>query len=695
MSDTANNNVISLDKYDSARRKSGYGSTIKALEEMRELCRQRLTGNVRYMMTKCDDTLYGYAQMAESSTVEELYLGAMHDLKAISGDLEKCFIDHFVEQFNLGIPRHIQQERSSEPGTEQDYSDSTYLTKELASENLAVCRMIEKTRSKCAETLQSLDRRIGFLIRDPDLELWKNPLSPEPVCEAFRKAVTETVSQFEHGIELRPVLFNLFDEYVLGDMDAVYRDLNLHLVKIGVQPQPLTNTQIPGGNAGMTEHEDPQFPNSSMPHTEPAGYFVPEQDTNQTDSVFVEEKAETGGLQASNSLSLQQQCAGESQLNQNADKPGDITIDVVAMMFERILEDKNIAGSMRALLGRLQIPLIKVAIREHRFFSDKNHPARLLLNRLTDSAIGWEEELGHEDPMYRKIDSIVQTILNGFEQDTSLFSALLEDLEGFLGNTEVQKRINAQRSIKVLEGEKRLEDARSKAMEQVEEHTRSGLHLDFINHFVTTHWKDLLFLICARQGKESDEWKQALVTMDDLVWSVKPKNSEDEHRRLMSMQPALLNSLREGMRRLSVPVTEQDEFLAKLACAHAGSLPGNVAAKQRTEPEHEDRKVGTASTVVIEDESGSAQPGNFNTLNHSAMNYEPGVDDIFITQARQLQPGTWIEIAGSNGKTKRVKLSWKSPITNTYLCTDQMGLNAGNYSIEELAQLLRSARARS
>ena len=129
MSDIAKNNVISLGEYESSRRKSGDGAIIRALEDVRDLCRQRITENVRYMMTKCDDTLYGHAQLAESSTVENLYLDAINELKAISSDLEKLFADRFVEQFNLGVPRYAQPLGVSEPGAEQDCPDIPYLKK--------------------------------------------------------------------------------------------------------------------------------------------------------------------------------------------------------------------------------------------------------------------------------------------------------------------------------------------------------------------------------------------------------------------------------------------------------------------------------------------------------------------------------------------------------------------------------------
>ncbi|MCO6411346.1 MAG: DUF1631 domain-containing protein [Thiogranum sp.] len=651
MSNTAKDNVLSFVKQDSACRKSANEAAIKALDEVRELCRQRLSRNLNHMMTKCDDALYGCAQMAESPVVHDLYMNAIHELKAVGGDVERLFTDRFVEQFNLGIPRHLQPYPVSDTGTEQYSADTACPKNEQASENLAICRMIDNARGQCAEVLLSLDRRIGFLIRDPDLELWWNPLSPESICEAFRTAVTETVSRLEYGSEIRPVLLNLFNEHVLGDMNAVYRELNLLLIRMGVQPQLQTSAQAPEINTGLPGHQESLSPGHATPHPESGAGFVAAQTTNETDS-GVAEAVE----------SCERQDPDEQPLTRQAGIPGDVTIDAVAMMFERILEDRNITDSMRALLGRLQIPFIKVAIRDPRFFSDRSHPARLLLDRLVESAPGGNEHLDHDDPLYRRIDSIVQTILNDSDDDSSVFGTSLEALEHALGNRELQD----QRPVKVSEGLERLEEARSSAMEQVEEQIHNGCQLDFISDFIATYWKDLLLLIHAREGKESDQWKQAVSTMDDLVWSVKPKSTSDDQQRLMTLTPALYNSLREGMRRLSVPVTEQDAFLARLMHAHARVSPGNKPAEQGTASGSEAGKTKTAG----------------------------GVDDVFLTQARQLQRGTWIEILGSDGKPRRAKMCWLSPITRTYLFTDQTGLNAGNYSIEELAQLFRSARAR-
>jgi len=51
-----------------------------------------------------------------------------------------------------------------------------------------------------------------------------------------------------------------------------------------------------------------------------------------------------------------------------------MTLDIVAMLFDYILDDRNIPDAMKALIGRLQIPVLKVAMLDKTFFSQKNAP---------------------------------------------------------------------------------------------------------------------------------------------------------------------------------------------------------------------------------------------------------------------------------------------------------------------------------
>jgi hypothetical protein len=55
------------------------------------------------------------------------------------------------------------------------------------------------------------------------------------------------------------------------------------------------------------------------------------------------------------------------------------------MLFEFILEDRNLPPQMQVLLARLQIPYLKAAILDRKMFAHRQHPARRLLDGLADA----------------------------------------------------------------------------------------------------------------------------------------------------------------------------------------------------------------------------------------------------------------------------------------------------------------------
>jgi len=526
MSDTAKQNVVSLEDYGQTTRGMGSGACAEALRAVRKLVGKKLARNFSIMMGKIDDALFGRAEMAESRELQARYHHAMQTLRDIRKDIEEDFINHFNNQFNRGIPRQTQFGDTFMPECDGTGFGGVSLDKSNSEENRAIANMVHKTREDCAQLLLALDRRIGFLLHDPELEQWQNPLSPEAICAAFQRAARV----IDTGLEIRLLIFKLFDQYVISNMDGLYKELNQHLVKFSVMPD-IKGTPV--SDAGPADGS--QTPNARM----------------------------------MNQAGADRQASVQS---------GDMTIDIVAMLFDYILDDRNIPVPMRALLGRLQIPLVKVAMLERELFSRKSHPARQLLNALAATATGCDAQQGHEDPSYRKVEAIVQTIVDEFETDTSLFKTLLDDLESFRDTEQQQAGKRAGVSVKVMQERERLDSAKSTTMQEIEPRINDQNNLEFVHEFITTHWKNLLFITCARQGKNSDTWKQVVSTMDALIWSVKPKNTDEERQRLAAMQPKLLNKLREGMERLSVAPTERDTFIARLVYTHGHTSTGDGQA---------------------------------------------------------------------------------------------------------------------
>jgi len=737
MTDTANKNVINLGDFDQMRRGLGNGPGTQALRQVRDHASKHLGHYVERMMEQIDDALFARAEKAENNMVQTQYFDAMRELRIIRKDIETDFINGFCDRFNQGVPRNGVSSEALSLNFEDD-SSIGLVGKNDMEEELAISNMINKTRGTCTQTLYSLDKRIGFLIRDPDLERWQNPLGPEAICDAFKEAV----QRIETGLEIRLVIFKLFDQHVVCHMDALYKELNQQLVKLGVMPEikatmrkpahsaprppaPVSGSDISEGYDAATGGDVPggsyspagnysSYGGYGQPGGTASGGFL----ASLSALTFLQQGGEVADGDSTGGINVDPAALSSGQVNilhgmrqspiiKELGKAGDTTIDIIAMMFDYILDDKSIPNIMRALIGRLQIPVLKVALMDKEFFSRKSHPARQLLNRLAGTAMEWNEDQGDDDPLYQKISSVVQTILDDFEEDTSLFETVLEDFEGFLKHEQQRAEVRAERSARVMEGQEKLDVAKSTTLEEIEPRLSTGDSSEFVREFVINHWKNLLFITCARQGKDSDAWNQAVSTMDDLIWSVKPKHSLEDRKRLVAMQPVLLGNLRAGMERLSVSATERDDFIAKLVHAH-GRTAVNKDITSADETSAIETAIETVTTEQSNDNTASeavTDPHTSETIADSTASTSevktgtvtsreiPGISDDATNQVKRLTTGTWIEFRGADGKPMRAKLSWISPITNTYLFTDRKGLKAGNYSTEELAELIRGARA--
>ncbi|TCK18981.1 uncharacterized protein DUF1631 [Thiogranum longum] len=717
MSNSSRKKVVSLEDYGQIRRSIGSGPGSKALRIIRDQSLSTLEKHIETMLDSVDDALFSRAEKAESNMVQTQYFDAMRELRIIRKDIEGDFLTQFKSHFDRGIPRPSLQNSTSGLGMDGD-SDLGLIDKNDLEEDLAVSNMVNKIRSHCVQSLYALDKRIGFLIGDLDLERFENPVGPEAICNAFREAA----DRIETGLEIRLVIFKLFDKHVGVNIDALYRELNQHLVKMEVLPeirtvirksanphhhagstgQPgvtgtsdtggagVTGSACPGGIAGhpaggsvqshgYTQYVEPSI--SALTYLQQGCDTFDEAGLPTDIPVLDPALVQTGTVNILRNMR-------DTSIIQNLGKSGGMTLDIVAILFDYILDDRNIPDAMRALIGRLQIPLLKVALLDSNFFSRKSHPARQLLNRLASAAVGWDESQGTDDPLFTRIESIVQTILDDFEDDLGLFETLLSELDDFLAQEEKLAEIRAERSAKVMEGTERVAVAESTTMEEIQPRIEADFNLDFVREFVATHWKNLLFICCARNGKDSEEWKHSVQTMDELIWSVKPKTTPADRQRLVAIQPRLLEKLRIGMERLSVPATERDDFIAKLVRAHGRTAINTPDTDETTH--NREATVNTTTTEKNPDEKAST------TVEQSqpAPEPSPAIDDAFTARARQMKAGTWMEFRGSEAERIRAKLSWVSPITGTCLFTDRKGLKVGNYTIEELAHLLRSARAR-
>ncbi|MBK8958855.1 MAG: DUF1631 family protein [Proteobacteria bacterium] len=264
----------------------------------------------------------------------------------------------------------------------------------------------------------------------------------------------------------------------------------------------------------------------------------------------------------------------------------DMTLEIVSLIFDYILQDKSIPDALKALLGRLQIPVLKVAILEREVFSHKTHPARRLIDTLARAAVGWYEGLPQSDALYDKMEQAVNRVVDEFENDVALFQEVLDDFTAFIDHETERADERAEKSSRSLRTREQIVLAKMAVDDELRARLKGFDVREFVQDFLLDYWRQLLIISHVEHGVDSDIWQQQLHTVDELVWSVQPKLTAEDRKELSARLPNMLKSIKRGMLALEMSPPECSKFLSMLASLHV------VAIKNIEESSIAARKLG-------------------------------------------------------------------------------------------------------
>src|SRR5208282_1594381 len=196
-------------------------------------------------------------------------------------------------------------------------------------------------------------------------------------------------------------------------------------------------------------------------------------------------------------------------------------------------------------------------------------------------------------------------------------------------------------------------------------------------------------------------WGSALATLDDLVWSVQPKRTSDERKKLVATLPNLLKRLHGGLQNIGWGSDEREQFMANLVEAHAAAVKPSLSAEAMPTTAMAEAAAAAAEEARAKGDIEAATKAR--ALAEAMAPAPPPpppepmveiVQDHFAELAATLERGMWIEFEGEDGQLAFAKLAWVSPLRGTYLFTNRQGQKAVSLTADELADRFRNDRAR-
>lgn len=681
------------------------------LVPVRDKATALLQSFVKELFSNADDALFEMAERATSNTEQNDLFELMRDLRLKSAAIERSFLQNVYARFAQLNRRQVKQ--STERHT-QPFEPLALVQDEALEESVAIDNMVAKVNRRDEQALNVLTARFNHLL-EIKITANDNPLNARALAECF----INSCASIEFPINVKLIILKLFEKHVLSELKTLYQATNQLLINAGVLPDlKLTAaaqhrrshsarraTTDEQGNATAASMQSPDLQISlnelrnmlsQLPHSGRAAQQLPvdavplssndllrllshlQQQPPQATTQHHDLRAQLNQLLA--------HISSTSETSRVVGQVDDDIINLIDMLFEFILDDRNLPDSLKALIARLQIPLLKVAIQDQAFFNRGDHPARLLLNEMASAAMGLSGQAAEQrDNLYQLIKTTVQRAQTEFTDDPSIFNELLANFVAFTNQEQRRSALLEQRIRDAEEGRARAELARLRASEELNSRVSGKALPEVVVQLLEEVWSTVLVLTYLKNGDDSSQWRNCLSTMDDLIWSAQVHDTPDAQFNQQQLLPSLLQQLQDSFSNAAIDPFVASDFFSRLDALHTEI---DLHYQQRTAAafapmtqNHLTNSTQPATPVAATEQQAAkvksnkavAVPESENSVSAPCETVLSDNDPALLT-VDSLRTGNWIEFTQHDDHKLRCKLAAVSKPTGRYVFVNRSGM---------------------
>lgn len=690
------------------------------LEELGTWLRGRLRVPTKTLFDTLDDSLFELAEHSTSSERQQQYFDGMRECRRRREEIERDFLARIGRAEPLPRPQAqvgAGDERLSLVGHEE------------LEENLAVTGLVARTKQRLQSVLYALDQRVGHLLGEPDLDEDSNPFGPARLAATFRRAA----SDLDVSLEVRLIMFKLFERHVLGGIEPVYSDINLRLANAGIlptlqprvrrdpaKPAPATPsepvaaeheegsgsapapTPAPeaGDGVGALVEELLNLLQSRLPEAgQQAGrgtgaatqapapkHGVPTPSTGQapaaTDPGVLLQALERASRRMEEGIApppprqLAAQLQAEARYSGDPGAPSQLAaVDLVGRLFDVLLRSPQVPRPLQPMLQRMQVPMTRVALRDPSALTRPGHPAQQLMGLLGQAMIGWCRSADPEGRALAELESVIKAFSR--EDSSQEQTRIIEEWRATMEAQQRRAELAEQRTVESAAGRERLWHARRQVHQAIASRLAQTPLPAWVRHLLTHPWANCLVLLWLRQGEDSATYREAMGFADALLWCARAGNTDVERLRLRALLPVLESQLRQGLATVAYHDVEIEQLIGELREFMRWRL-GEVG-----EPAFLEHEPPVAAGVGPGPDITEEQP------------LPEDLDQQLLARIRSVSPGAWFEFGPEQTDSfERAKLSWVSPYSGRCLFVNRNGMRVADRRPEELAKDMEIGMAR-
>jgi O6-methylguanine-DNA--protein-cysteine methyltransferase len=717
------------------------------LEGLLERSANQFEHAIRRTLDEFEQELFKLAERSRSNEQQQARFEALREIKRGRADIAPRFLLHVESTL-----AHINSSAGKIPGAKRAAADGSPLElvdSEVLEEDLALQEIVSKSEIRHSQALYALAHRIGVLAGSPAWETEVLPLGPAQLAKALRHATR----CLDLNVEYRVLAYRLFDRVAMLPIGDFYDVVNGYLAKQRI----LAHLQSPSMRASGAAAADAPSAEESAPESrpetpqEPPAPSTPDQQDAELFSTlrmllsgrrhsqgasvpFVENgymvsrddlQSVLGSLQQRpdvaharggkprdaaalkhDMLMALKQVSPQGRPAVLAEEDSD-TVDLVGMLFDYIGKSMRTESSAQSLMGRLQVPVLRVALSDKTFFTQREHPARELLNTIAETSSRWMDDEDADPSLAEKMQVVVDKVSTEYNGDTTLFRSLLTDLGSHMTLLARRAEVAERRHVDAAKGREKLDLARDTARSAIERLLKRGNPSPLVRTLLEQAWTDALALTILRQGEESSAFHRRLAVADQLLR--RSPNADTPADKMLKQE------LDVGLSQVGLHGDDVKAVLGRLfpagrtAAANADkstvekspqAKPGDAAAPaneaQPVAANDDILESSTALAMKLKSRArfGGEQAEPVKPVPKAPPSLTPEEQQV-LDRIRTLPFGTWFEFTtNQQGATVRRKLAWFSTLTGRCLFVNQRGARTDEKSLEQLARDIARKQAK-
>ncbi|MEP1470287.1 MAG: DUF1631 family protein [Halieaceae bacterium] len=360
-----------------------------------------------------------------------------------------------------------------------------------------------------------------------------------------------------------------------------------------------------------------------------------------------------GGLEGTTGLS-------DDSLNQ---------LDLVDNLFGTIRSQLDVSTELKPTLENLQIPLAKLALMEPRFFLDRGHAARSVVDKLSKLA---STANFPNRALEGRVGEIVEQIVEEYDEDSTVFDNALGKIDKLAEQQQRAHSRNVERVVRTQEGQEKLTQSRSAVEELVGAYITPPEAPKVLKELVESGWRDLMVLTHVKEGPESSSWQEQTKTLELVAQWLREQqlgdvDSDTQMQRGLEAAP-LIDMIRQQISSALPANVAHEAVLDELQETIAGNHEVSTTAIPRPAP-------------VVTAEQRRARINELPRLRR------------WVKRVEEIETGSWLNYRDKQGKKQRMQLAWVNADRDRFIFVNERGQkNAEMTNVQLARHLARGAK---